>query len=61
MLQKLLKKTAKRQEDTSMGITASTLFSFRQNFRVKYVLISSSKISCGKRSHQSKHIVKHNK
>ena len=33
-----------------MRITTSTLFSFRQNFRVKYVLISSSKLTCGKLS-----------
>ena len=61
MLQKALNKTAIRYEDKSMRITTSALFSFRQNFRVKYVLISSSKLSCGKRSHQSKYIVKHSK
>ena len=34
---------------------------FQENFRVQNVHISTSKLSCEKRSHQCKYIVKHSK
>ena len=58
-LQKALNKTVIGYENKN--IKTSALFPFQQNFRVKNVHISSSELSCEKRSHQCKYIVKQSK